>query len=58
MVFVKLGKVLLAIASVIKRMFCCIRRRRRNSDVPLPLTADVKRTSAPLQQFPNNEVGW
>lgn len=53
---VKVGKLFLVLAMVIRRMFCCIRRRRRNSDTPLPITADVRHVATlPLQQFPSNE---
>jgi len=56
LLLVKLGKVFLAIAGLIRRAFCCIRRRRRNSDTPLPITADVRHLATmPVQQFPGNE---
>ncbi|GAB6023928.1 Receptor-binding cancer antigen expressed on SiSo cells [Chamberlinius hualienensis] len=36
--FAKIGRLLLALIGVFRRMLCCFRRRRRNSDTPLPLT--------------------
>ncbi|XP_013783042.1 receptor-binding cancer antigen expressed on SiSo cells-like [Limulus polyphemus] len=44
----KFGRIFLVIFGVVRRAFCCFKRRRRHSDTVLPVTVNSKHQSSPL----------